>query len=48
MPIKNEERESITDETGVCRSFAIPGKAGKYISMERGPIALNNPKIRIT
>jgi hypothetical protein len=47
MPIKNEERDSITEDTGVLRSFAMVGKAGKYISIESGPMELNNPRIRI-
>ena len=47
MPIKNEERDSITEDTVVLRSFAMAGNAGKYMSIERGPIELNNPKMRI-
>ena len=47
MPIKNEERDSITEDTGVFRSFAMVGKAGKYISIESGPMELNNPRIRM-
>jgi hypothetical protein len=31
----------------VFKPFAIVGKAGKYMSMESGPIADINPKIRI-
>jgi hypothetical protein len=47
MPIKKEERESITEDTGVFKSFAMVGKAGKYISIESGPMELNNPRIRM-
>jgi hypothetical protein len=33
--------------TVVFRSFAIPSKPGKYISIEKGPSAVREPKIRI-
>jgi len=47
MPIKKEDRDSITEDTGVLRSVAMAGNAGKYMSIESGPIALSNPRIRI-
>ena len=33
--------------TEVCRSFAIAGKPGRYISIENGPIAESKPSIKI-
>jgi hypothetical protein len=33
--------------TEVFKSFAIPAKPGKYISIEKGPKAVNEPNIRI-
>jgi len=47
MPTKKEESESITLETDVFKFFAMLGNAGKYISMDKGPIELSNPSIRI-
>jgi len=34
-------------ETVVFRSFAIAGKPGRYISIEKGARAVSDPKIRI-
>ena len=45
MPIKKLERERPTCATVVCKSAAIAGKPGKYISIENGPIADNSPRI---
>jgi hypothetical protein len=47
IPIKKLDSESVTCATVVCRFFAISGNAGKYISMENGPIAVSIPSIRI-
>ena len=47
MPIKKLERESATRATVVCRSAAIAGNPGKYISIEKGPIAESIPSITI-
>jgi hypothetical protein len=32
----------------VCRLAAMVGKPGKYISMEKGPMAESNPKINMS
>ena len=37
-----------TFATEVFKSFAIPENPGKYISIENGPRAVNEPKIRIS
>jgi hypothetical protein len=47
IPIKKEDKESITEATVVFKPFAILGKAGKYMSIDKGPMADNKPKIRI-
>ena len=47
MPIKKDDNDSITEETDVCKPLAIAGNAGKYISIDNGPIAVSNPKISI-
>lgn len=47
MPIKKEDKESMTDATVVFNPFAILGNAGKYISIDKGPIADNSPNIKI-
>ena len=44
---KKLDKESITFDTEVFRFLAIAGKAGKYMSMDKGPIAVNNPSISI-
>src|ERR1043165_9679591 len=46
MPIKKLDRESEIVATVVFRSFAISGNPGRYMSMENGPIAESNPKIK--
>jgi hypothetical protein len=46
MPIKKLDKEYPTTSTVVPKSFAIAGKPGRYISMEKGPIADNNPRIK--
>ena len=47
MPIKKLESERPIFATVVCKSAAIAGKPGKYISIENGPIADNIPNISI-
>ncbi len=47
MPIKKEDNESVTVATEVFNPVAIEGNAGKYISIDKGPIADINPKIKI-
>ena len=47
MPIKKLDRESETWATVVWRWVAISGKPGKYISIEKGPMAVSSPKMRI-
>jgi hypothetical protein len=47
MPIKKLDSDSITCATVVCNPFAIAGKAGRYISMEKGPMAESNPRMRM-
>ena len=47
MPIKKLESESATWATVVCRSVAIAGKPGRYMSIEKGPIAESIPNITI-
>jgi hypothetical protein len=43
IPIKKLESESDTWPTVVCRSAAISANAGRYISMENGPMAVIIP-----
>jgi len=47
MPMKKLERDRVTCATLVCKPFAISGNAGKYMSMEKGPIAVSRPRMRI-
>jgi hypothetical protein len=47
IPIKKLDSDSVTRATVVCRFFAISGKAGKYISIEKGPMAVSIPRIRM-
>ena len=47
MPIKKDDKESITEDTVVFNPFAILGNAGRYISIDKGPIAARSPKIRM-
>ena len=44
--MKKLESESETLETEVSRFAAISGKPGRYMSMEKGPTALNKPSVR--
>ena len=46
--MKKLERESDTCATVVLRCAAIAGKPGKYISIEKGPMADKTPRIRIS
>jgi hypothetical protein len=45
--MKKLESESTTFETDVFSPLAISGKAGRYMSMENGPIAVSRPSIRM-
>src|SRR5882757_6795045 len=47
MPIKKLDRESVTSATVVFRDAAMAGKPGRYMSMEKGPMAESNPRIRM-
>jgi hypothetical protein len=47
MPIRKLDSDSITCATVVFRPFAIFGNAGRYISMDKGPMAVSSPSIRI-
>jgi len=48
IPIKKEESDSITAATVVFKLLAMSGKAGKYMSMDNGPIAVRRPSMRMT
>ncbi len=48
MPIKKLESERETLATVVERSAAMSGKPGRYISIEKGPIEVRNPRISIS
>ncbi len=47
IPMKKLDNDNVTCATVVCKPFAISGNAGKYISMEKGPIAERKPSMRI-
>lgn len=47
IPMKNEDKDNITEATVVFKPFAILGNAGRYISIDKGPIADKSPSIRI-
>ena len=47
IPTKKEDKDNITLETLVCKPSAMFGNAGKYISIDKGPIAVKRPKIKI-
>ena len=47
IPTKKEDKDSITTATVVCKLLAMLGNAGKYISIDNGPIEVSKPKIRI-
>lgn len=47
MPMKKLDKESETSATVVPRSWAMAGKPGRYMSMEKGPRAVSVPKIRM-
>src|SRR5690625_1886738 len=44
-PIKQVVILNCASEAVVCISFATSGKAGKYMSIDNGPKAVNDPKI---
>lgn len=47
IPIKKEDKEREICATVVFRSAAIAGNPGKYMSIEKGPIADKLPSIKI-
>jgi hypothetical protein len=47
MPIKKLDSDSITCATVVFRPLAMAGNAGKYISIEKGPMAVSRPSMRM-
>ena len=47
IPIKKLESDKEILATVVCKSAAIEGKPGRYMSIENGPIADKRPRIRI-
>ena len=47
IPMKELDSDNVTCATVVCNPWAISGNAGKYISMEKGPMDVSNPRIRI-
>lgn len=47
MPIKKLESDSVTSEMVVFKLLAIAGNAGRYISIDKGPIAVSSPIIRM-
>jgi hypothetical protein len=48
IPIKKLDKEYDTISMDVCRSVAMAGKPGRYISIENGPSAESKPSIKIT
>ena len=44
--MKKLDKESEIVATVVSRSFAMSGNPGRYMSIENGPIAESNPKIK--
>jgi hypothetical protein len=47
IPIKKPDSDKETFATVVCRSFAMAGNPGRYISMEKGPSAVSDPNNKI-
>ena len=47
IPIKKEDKDNVTVATVVFNPVAIDGNAGKYISIDKGPIADIKPNINI-
>jgi hypothetical protein len=47
IPIKKEDNDNVTVATDVFNPVAIDGNAGKYISIDKGPIADIKPNINI-
>jgi hypothetical protein len=45
MPIKKLDSDKEIFDTVVSRLFAMSGNPGKYISIEKGPTAVNSPKV---
>jgi len=47
IPIKKDDKERATLVTGIFIAFAISGKPGKYMSMEKGTIVVSGPNNKI-
>jgi hypothetical protein len=47
IPMKKLDKDNVTRATDVCKLLAISGKAGKYMSIDNGPIAVRKPNIRM-
>ena len=47
IPIKKLDNEREMCATVVCRSLAIAGNPGRYISIENGPMAESSPRMSI-
>lgn len=45
--MKKLDNESMTLATVVFSPDAMAGKAGRYMSIEKGPIAVSKPRIKI-
>jgi hypothetical protein len=47
IPIKKEDKDKVTLSIELFNPAAIDGKAGKYMSIDSGPMADINPNIKI-
>ena len=47
MPIKKLDSDNATVDSELFKSLAISTKPGRYISIEKGPSAASEPKMRI-
>ena len=47
MPIKKLDKDNATVDSVLFKSFAMSTKPGKYMSIENGPSAANEPKINM-
>lgn len=47
MPMKKLDSDNITRATVVFNPVAMAGKAGRYISIEKGPMAVSSPRMRM-
>ena len=48
MPMKKLDRDRVTFAMVVDNDRAMSGKPGRYMSMEKGPMAESSPSIRMT